>query len=230
MDEWSTLNNIAYWIGHAVCHQWPSHSYMAFGKPLPLCARCTGLYLGLMGTLGYILLRGGRTRRGWPSPRVMAVLFLFFSAWAVDGLNSFLAFLGWPHLYTPHNGLRLATGLLQGTVMGALMWPLFAQTTWGLLPTERVMTSWSDVLGALALDGLWWLAMQDGDGLRWGLGLFSILGVVIAFTLLVSVALRIFLRRVEKGNEDGGILLGVSSVLALVILFAIAAARYYWLD
>jgi uncharacterized membrane protein len=35
-----------YAIGHVICHQLPARSYQLFATPLPVCARCTGIYLG----------------------------------------------------------------------------------------------------------------------------------------------------------------------------------------
>jgi uncharacterized membrane protein len=36
----------AYTIGHLVCHQLPERSFHLAALPLPVCARCTGIYLG----------------------------------------------------------------------------------------------------------------------------------------------------------------------------------------
>ena len=33
-------------IGHFICHQRPERSFFIGGQQLPVCARCTGLYLG----------------------------------------------------------------------------------------------------------------------------------------------------------------------------------------
>ena len=33
-------------IGHYICHQRPERSFFIGGQQLPVCARCTGLYLG----------------------------------------------------------------------------------------------------------------------------------------------------------------------------------------
>ena len=38
-------------LGYSVCHQIDSHSYTVGGKVLPLCARCTGTFLGLLVSL-----------------------------------------------------------------------------------------------------------------------------------------------------------------------------------
>jgi uncharacterized membrane protein len=35
-----------YAIGRVVCHQLPARSFHLWGASLPVCARCTGLYLG----------------------------------------------------------------------------------------------------------------------------------------------------------------------------------------
>jgi uncharacterized membrane protein len=36
----------AYAIGHAICHQLPLRSFHLWGASLPVCARCTGIYVG----------------------------------------------------------------------------------------------------------------------------------------------------------------------------------------
>jgi uncharacterized membrane protein len=36
----------AYAIGHAICHQLPARSFHMWGASLPVCARCTGIYVG----------------------------------------------------------------------------------------------------------------------------------------------------------------------------------------
>ena len=43
-------------VGYAVCHQIGERSFMVNGEPLPLCARCTGMYVGVMIGLAYFLL------------------------------------------------------------------------------------------------------------------------------------------------------------------------------
>jgi predicted membrane protein DUF2085 len=36
----------AYTIGHLICHQLPARSFHVWGAALPVCARCSGIYLG----------------------------------------------------------------------------------------------------------------------------------------------------------------------------------------
>lgn len=121
--EW--LISAAQWFGSAVCHQLPANSYQFAGVVLPLCARCTGMYLGALFTLGFHAWRHPRGR-GLPRPWIIIVLVLFFFAWAGDGTNSFLSAIPIaPHLYEPSNLLRLVTGALMGVSIGSLFFVVF---------------------------------------------------------------------------------------------------------
>src|SRR5262245_57337591 len=49
---------LPYGIGAVICHQQPARSFHLWAQPLPVCARCTGIYLGacvavLAAVLGY---------------------------------------------------------------------------------------------------------------------------------------------------------------------------------
>jgi len=59
------------------------------------------------------------------------VLVLFVVAMGFDGVNSYLTLLPiLPHLYEPHNWLRLTTGTLEGIALAAVVLPVFNQTMW----------------------------------------------------------------------------------------------------
>ena len=58
-----------YAAGGVLCHQLPERSFFIAERQLPVCARCTGLYLsGAIGVLGWIVVKSAR---GW---REMTVL------------------------------------------------------------------------------------------------------------------------------------------------------------
>jgi hypothetical protein len=55
-----------YLAGRVVCHQQPERSFVAAGHPLPVCARCTGVYAAVpLACLLALALPGGRARRLW---------------------------------------------------------------------------------------------------------------------------------------------------------------------
>jgi uncharacterized membrane protein len=62
-----------YAIGRVVCHQIPVRSFHVWMTPLPVCARCTGIYLGAAITA--VVLRGRfvSTRR---NPKVVLLAAL----------------------------------------------------------------------------------------------------------------------------------------------------------
>ena len=53
-------------VGYAVCHRIDLRSFHIQGRQMPLCARCTGMYLGAMLGLLYLAVRYPR-RSGMPS-------------------------------------------------------------------------------------------------------------------------------------------------------------------
>ncbi len=67
-----------YWLGSLVCHQRPERSFHLAGAQLPVCARCTGLYLS--GALGLVLAPWSRRFAvaarfsSWRLPLVLASL------------------------------------------------------------------------------------------------------------------------------------------------------------
>ena len=50
-------------VGSLICHQRPERSFFVDGHQLPVCARCTGIYLsGALGVLGWSAIK---IVRGW---------------------------------------------------------------------------------------------------------------------------------------------------------------------
>jgi uncharacterized membrane protein len=91
-----------------LCHQIPERSFTLFGYPLAVCARCTGIYAGILaGLLAYPKIRGFAALR-LPSTR----LFLGLSApIAADAAGHWLGF------WSSGNVLRFLTGFAWGNVL-----------------------------------------------------------------------------------------------------------------
>jgi uncharacterized membrane protein len=108
-----------------VCHQIPEHSLMIGGQPLPLCARCTGTFLGVPVGLLALWSAGQGRRSGMPRGGVWLALAFPVVAWALDGVNSLInQITGRAWLYEPNNVLRLVTGMGLGLVLSALLYPV----------------------------------------------------------------------------------------------------------
>jgi uncharacterized membrane protein len=120
--HWSGL---VYALYSPVCHQLASRSLRAWGYPLAVCARCLGIYLGFgAGVIAYPFVRGLR-RVALPATGV----FLLFSAPIVtDTAGNFL------RVWATSSGLRLAIGLLWGTLLPYYFIPGLAELR---LPRRR---------------------------------------------------------------------------------------------
>lgn len=113
-----------------VCAQLPSHSYFPDNDQLPLCARCTGMYLGFACTFLVLWARGRLRSAQLPGKWAAIILGLAVLFLAEDGFNSLFNDLGLPHLYQPLNWLRLATGLGTGAAMAAFILPIANTLIW----------------------------------------------------------------------------------------------------
>jgi uncharacterized membrane protein len=96
-----------------MCHGIPARCLMLFGVPMPICARCVGVYVGLlMGLAAFRLLPA-------IEERVMRVAaFIAVTPLAIDGLTQLA------RLRESTNPLRLATGITAGLAFG--LWILTA--------------------------------------------------------------------------------------------------------
>lgn len=177
------------WIAAAVCHRIPSHSFAFAERPLPLCARCTGTFLGALTALaGQALLLRRRGAR-FPPPTITVLLVSFIVLMGVDGLNSYVNLMrGTPLLYEPRNELRLVTGALNGLALGALLWPMVHFSLWRNPQPEPAIRNGRDLLLLLLLEaGVVALVLTGWPALLYPLALASALGVLAPLALTMTV-------------------------------------------
>jgi uncharacterized membrane protein len=148
-------------LGYAVCHRIDVRSFHIGIRQLPLCARCTGMYLGALLGLFFLTITAPKYA-GMPSKRFMIPLGLMVIAFGVDGVNSYLTlmkgigvsiFSNIPTLYAPNNTLRLLTGTGMGLVIAVVLFAAFNQTFWADWNTKPALKSWRNfgILFVLAL-------------------------------------------------------------------------------
>jgi uncharacterized membrane protein len=217
-------------VGYAVCHQIPSHSYFVAGRQLPLCARCSGTFLGaLTGLFGQAIVLGRRRHSDLPPAVVSIFLLLFFGVWGADGLNSYLNMIEMPHLYAPQHWLRTTTGALTGLSISALLFPIYNLSAWRRFSPEPAIQNLQD-LGILVLMeiGLVLVILSRWAPLLYPLALLSGIGVLTMLTVVNSVLVMMALRwenRYQSLQEAiPPLLLGFS--LALIQVGFINIIRY----
>ncbi len=189
--------DILRFLDGGVCGQIPGHSFIIGGGQLPLCARCTGTYLGaLLGLLGLAALRRWRAS-GLPPTEILALLGSFIVLWGIDGLNSFLSLLpNAPHLYEPHNLLRLITGALNGLALSVIVSLIFNLILWREANPKRVIRNWREIGYLLILTALLiWIVQTRADFLLYPIATLSTLGVLAMLTLINAMLVLIVTRR-----------------------------------
>ncbi|NMB87305.1 MAG: DUF2085 domain-containing protein [Chloroflexi bacterium] len=174
-------------IGYAVCHRISARSFFIGDRPLPLCVRCSGMYLGAL--LGFLyLFRQGR-QGGLPTLKISLVLGAFLLAFGFDGVNSYLHLVpNAPTLYEPQNWLRLMTGTALGMGMASMLYPIFNQSMWADWNNIPVLHSWRQMLELFVLASLLIAIVWSQNPLiLYPLALLSAGTVVLMLTLIYSI-------------------------------------------
>jgi uncharacterized membrane protein len=211
-------------IGYAVCHRIDGRSFHIGNIQMPLCARCTGIYLGVVLGVAAMVVAGRGRAGALPPLRVIITLILFIVVMGLDGVNSFLTLLPrLPHVYEPQNWLRLVTGTLDGVAMAVLIFPMFNQTLWRNWEDRPVIANMREV-GVLVLLAAVVIALvlSDNAVILYPLALISVGGVVLLLTLTNSMLFMLITRTENKARAAWDALLpltgGLVGSFALILL------------
>lgn len=102
------------YLFRTLCHGKPERSFHLFDTPMPICARCTGIYLGVLAGIALF-----RLVIPWLQERVMRIVaFVALTPLAIDGLTQLTG------MRESTNELRVVTGVIAGLAFG--LWILSA--------------------------------------------------------------------------------------------------------
>ncbi len=182
-------------IGYSVCHQIDARSFHFGEEKMPMCSRCTGLFLGALLGLVYQLARGRKGKM--PSTPLMVLLGIFALAWVIDGVNSFLMLHPTlPSLYVTQNWTRLVTGTGMGLAVAAILAPIFNQTMYQDWENASPLNNWLHVVVLLSLARfLIFLILLETPWILAILSVLSALGVLILLTMVYSLVLVLIFKR-----------------------------------
>ncbi len=191
------LESYLHWLGFGLCHQLPERSFFGGGVQVSVCARDTGIYVGVLLSLLLVSILHRRSRpRGFPTTGGWIVILLMIGAMGLDGVTSYSG------LRTTTNDLRLATGLLAGFAIGALLSPMLDDVVWRTGSPESVLSpAWR--LGAWFLGvPVAFFVVRDLLPLL-GVGYpvlmsFAIWGTLIAVNLVMVCLLPPFERKADR--------------------------------
>jgi len=188
-------------VGSSLCHQIPSHSYILNGVQFPICARCTGLYLGSFIGLTYALFAGKKA--AIPNTPYLILLVVIFILWGADGINSLVSeFINRPFLYETTNLIRSITGYGMGMVMATALATLFNMTVWENNENTPILHHPLQVsVYALLSTGMHLLTMTIHPFLFRLAANFAIISAITIITLLYTVFWIILLKKENTFNS-----------------------------
>ncbi len=206
-------------IGYSVCHRIDERSFHLGERQLPLCARCTGMFLGaLLGLLYQSSI--GRGRSGMPYWKVGVALGLMVLAFGIDGLNSYLHFFpGAPVLYEPQNWLRLVTGTGMGLGVSAVLYPAFNATVWSEVDTRPALPGLRSLGGVVALAVLLdVLVLTENPLILYPLALISAGTVVLLLVVIYTMVWIMLFQMENRFNRIRQLLFPLTAGFAVALL------------
>ena len=216
-------------IGYAVCHRIPSHSFVIGERPFPLCARCSGMYLGAIIGLIYQSFISWKASF-MPPRRVIIILGIFVLFFAFDGINSFLSLIPFtPTIYSPQNMIRLLSGTGMGIVIAALIYPAFHQTVWRESVKKPAISGIKILFGLIGILLILDFVIIHGSTLvLYPLALLSSTGVLILLTIIYTILWLILLKSENRYNSLSELTLPATAGFGTAILqvIVLSVIRY----
>jgi uncharacterized membrane protein len=213
---------------HGVCDQ--RHTLIFDDLTLPLCARDTGIYLGLSLTALISVVRGRGRAAAFPPWYIIVGLGLLVLAMAVDGVNSTAETIGAPTWYTPRNDLRLLTGMGFGIAMATLLFTGANHALWQDARLDQsLIGSWADlgvIIASLLVVALGLLT--DLVWLAWPVALLSVsaLAGTLFTAMLLLVALPMGMQQQARRAADLARPASFAMLLVFVFLVGLALGRF----
>lgn len=219
-------------IGYAVCHRIDVRSFHLGIRQLPLCARCTGTFLGVIAGAIILVLAGRGRSAAWPPRAIFAVLVLTAVPWGFDGANSYASLLPQlPHLYEPQNWLRLTTGTFLGLAMSAIFIPAVNQSLWKTASPLPVLRNFRELLlFFLSAPVLIVLVLWENPIILYPLALLSTVGILFLLTGVYAAILLMLFRKenLAENFRDAWPILLAGLTIGLMQIIAIDAVRFYF--
>jgi len=181
------LHEFLNFFGRAICHQLDDRSLQVSGEVMVVCARDTGIYIGIFSTLFYLHFSKRKQNITIPSIKISLILLLFLVPLIIDGLGSYT------HLFVSNNPRRLLTGIAFGFVLPYFIYPLLSKK-----PLEHgsvsVIKKSQDFLVPLAVSVILGGLFYAGQPSHLVLNTFIIVTVIAWFGLIASFLFPFILR------------------------------------
>lgn len=208
------------WLGFAVCHQLPERSFHYGSQILAICARDTGIYMGLLIGFIFLTVMNRKHERGFPPWWVLLFGVIGIGIMGLDGVTSYGGFR------TTTNEIRLITGALAGTALPLVLVPMFNYQAWKDGSSERVIKDvWQFLiyLGSILLTIL--LFQWRPAWLFWPMYIITGASIIFAFVyvnMILVLLLPWFAGKAERLKQ-----LIIPALIAAAMGLGELSASYY---
>lgn len=197
-------------IASLVCHQLPSKAFNLNELTMPLCSRCTGIYVGFLIALIFQLILGSQKRDKFPSLGVSLFNIFFILLMPIQALSS--QSLPWLN----NNHLRFLTGLLFGGSINILFLPVFNYFFFQRCIDKQTVRDWEKYLFLLVIYAIIFsIHFIDVSFIFYFIGYASVIGLIAVY-LMINTFLSTFIIGWKKRKENFRTVL---LLIFLVILF-----------
>ncbi|MEH7178943.1 DUF2085 domain-containing protein [Neobacillus vireti] len=173
------LHEIFHFFGRAICHQLEERSLLVSGGPLAVCARDTGIYIGVFSTFIYLHFTKRSQSITIPSIKLSFLLLLMLVPLILDGLGSY------SNLFESNNLRRLVTGISFGLVLPYFIYPLLSKRSL-LHGSKSVISNRMDFLAPLLVSVLIGGLFYLGQPSHYVLDSFITFSIIGWFSLIAS--------------------------------------------
>lgn len=190
------LLDILSFLGGGLCHQRIERTFSINDLNMPVCSRCTGIYLGIFLSLLVIVLLERKIKGEFPS---LKILLVSMGVFLLMGADVVLSFLG---LIQSGNVIRLATGFMTGWFIVLLLFPLANNAMFKRFIKKNYLDNWKKFLIWIIAGAVW--AVLFVFTYQYILIFWAVLSVLGQITLVTLILFILFfsLNRRLLGSID----------------------------
>ena len=176
------LLKVLNFLGGGLCHQQDSRSFGFDGLYMPLCSRCTGIYIGIFFSLVAIIIIERRVKGEFPSVKTAVITIGAILLMGLDVAASALKF------FDSNNYIRFAAGFLAGWFIALILLQLKNILMWKkLVRVPYLNDKKSFIIWMFSGISLIAAFMFSFKRLLIFWGVISVIGMIIFVTLIILI-------------------------------------------
>ena len=183
-------------IGFSVCHQIPQRTLL-FGKIyMPICSRCSGIYIGFLVSIIFLFLVFRKRESDLPPTYVIICAAVFILSTIIDGILSYFG------VYSTNNTARLITGYSFGAGIAIIIYPIFIYQYYHFSQRKKIFYNFKYFIYFL-LTSLFFIIILLSSLPVLGNFFYYLNGIAVAFTfyftnLILILLIPFFAQKAQK--------------------------------